>query len=82
MFADSLTKSLQGSTFRRFWSMIKGIPESTPDVEMICLRDMSKVISHENVGQNKRKTHGTATARTDSRRDTCTDARGITCTEK
>ena len=50
MFTYYFTKPLQVTTFQRFWSMMKGILDSTPDVEMICLRAMAKVTSQECVG--------------------------------
>ena len=82
MFTDYFTKLLQGATFQRFWAMIKGIPESTPDVEMRCLRAMAKVTTQECVGNNDRNTHETATVIRGSCRGMCTDARGGTCTGK
>ena len=42
-FVDLFTNPMQGATFQRFRDTIKGIPKSTPDVEMICPRDMDKI---------------------------------------
>ena len=43
MYADFLTKPLQGSMFRIFLDMIHGTPKSNPDVDMIFPRAMDKV---------------------------------------
>ena len=43
MYADFFTKPFQRAMFRIFWAMIQGIPKSTPDVDMIYPRSMSKV---------------------------------------
>ena len=56
----------------------KGNNESTPDLEMSCLRDMFKDTLQECFGQNARQTHGTSTVSTDSCGGMCTDARRIT----
>ena len=59
--------------------MIQGIPEITPDVDMICPRAMAKVVSQEYVVQSYRQTRGTSTAITDAQGGTFTDALGSMC---
>ena len=81
MYADFLTKPLQGATFKRFWAMIKGIPKITPDVKTSCPRAMGKVTSYECVGQNNRQTQGTVTASTDDCGGMCMDDIGSLYTD-
>ena len=82
IFADFFTNPLQGATFRRFWAMMQGITNITPDVYMGCPRAMAKVTSQDFVGKNDRQTFQTASASTDARGGTCTDARRSTCADK
>ena len=62
--------------------MIKGIPDSIPDVYKSYPRAMAKVTSQECDGHNDRQTCRTANISTDSCRGMCTDAHKSTCMDK